>query len=113
MWARRWGIWWRRPCGGRDVLRLAMPLVVSTGSWTVMNFVDRMFLCWYSTAAMAAALAGRHAPLRDALLPAGRRLVRQHVRGPIPRGRAGPSESDTSSWQGIWIGVLTHPRCSC
>jgi len=48
--------WWSRPCGARDVLVLAMPLVISTASWTVMNFVDRMFLLWHSTRAMAAAM---------------------------------------------------------
>ncbi len=48
--------WWSRPCGGRDVLRLAMPLVISTGSWTLMNFTDRMFLLWHSTKEMAAAM---------------------------------------------------------
>ncbi len=48
--------WWTRTCGGREVLRLALPLVASTISWTVMNFIDRMFLMWYSIPSMAAAL---------------------------------------------------------
>jgi MATE family multidrug resistance protein len=50
------GSWWSRPCGGREVLQLALPLVISTLSWTIMNFTDRMFLMWYSPAAMAASL---------------------------------------------------------
>ena len=45
-----------RPCGGRAVLRMAVPLLVSTGAWTVMNFIDRMFLLRYSEVAMAAVL---------------------------------------------------------
>ncbi|MCA9247675.1 MAG: MATE family efflux transporter [Planctomycetales bacterium] len=52
-----WKIWWSRPAGGRELLQLAVPLVVSTVSWTVMNFIDRMFLFWYSQSAIAAALA--------------------------------------------------------
>ena len=48
--------WWTRRCGGREVFVLALPLVISTASWTVMNFVDRMFLLWSSTRAMAAAM---------------------------------------------------------
>ena len=48
--------WWIRPCGGRDVLRVALPLIVSTASWALMNFIDRMFLLWHSPAAMAAAM---------------------------------------------------------
>jgi MATE family multidrug resistance protein len=46
---------WSRPAGYRDVLTIAVPLILSTGSWSVQHFVDRMFLCWYSTEAMAAA----------------------------------------------------------
>ncbi len=48
--------WWSRPCGIRDVLVLATPLIVSTLSWTIMNFIDRVFLLWYSLPAMAAAM---------------------------------------------------------
>ena len=52
--------WWSRPCGGRDVLAIALPLVVQTAFWSVMWFIDRMFLTWYSADAMAAA-DGHHA----------------------------------------------------
>ncbi len=48
--------WWSRPCGGRDVLAIALPLVVQTAFWSVMWFIDRMFLTWYSADAMAASL---------------------------------------------------------
>ncbi|MBN1851741.1 MAG: MATE family efflux transporter [Pirellulales bacterium] len=48
--------WWLRPCGGRAVLGLALPLLVSTASWSVMNFMDRMFLSWHSEEEFAAAL---------------------------------------------------------
>ena len=48
--------WWARQCGPRDVLAIALPLIVSTASWAIMNFVDRMFLLWYSPPAMAAAM---------------------------------------------------------
>ena len=50
------GNWWSRPCGGREVLALALPLVVQTAFWSIMWFIDRMFLAWYSADAMAAAL---------------------------------------------------------
>ncbi len=50
------GSWWNRPCGAREVLVLALPLVISMASWTVMNFADRMFLLWHSPQEMAAAL---------------------------------------------------------
>src|SRR5262245_6824853 len=50
--------WWRRPAGGREVLIVAFPLVLSTMSWTVLTFIDRMFLNWQSGAAMSASFSG-------------------------------------------------------
>ncbi len=47
---------WERPGGYREVLVMAVPLVLSTGSWTIQHFVDRMFLTWYSAEAIAAAM---------------------------------------------------------
>lgn len=47
---------WSGPAGYRDVLRIAIPLVFSTSSMTIQQFVDRMFLAWYSPEAMAAAM---------------------------------------------------------
>lgn len=44
--------------GYREVLKLAFPLILSTGSSTVQMFVDRMFLTWYSPEAIAAAAPG-------------------------------------------------------
>jgi len=40
--------------GYRQILRIAFPLILSTGSWSLQHFVDRMFLAWYSPAALAA-----------------------------------------------------------
>jgi multidrug resistance protein, MATE family len=108
MWARRLGIWWRRPCGGRDVFQLAMPLVVSTGSWTVMNFVDRMFLCWYSTPAMAATLPAGMLHFAILCFPLG---VATYVNAFVAQyqGAGRPERIGHIVWQGIWIGVLTIP----
>lgn len=47
---------WSGPGGFREVLKIALPLVVSSGSWSVQHFVDRMFLTWYSPEAIAAAM---------------------------------------------------------
>jgi MATE family multidrug resistance protein len=43
------GNWWSRPCGVKEVLAMAAPLVISTASWSLMHFVDRMFLLWHSS----------------------------------------------------------------
>jgi len=47
---------WRSEGGYREVLRVAIPLVLSTGAWGVQHFFDRMFLTWYSAEALAAAM---------------------------------------------------------
>lgn len=47
---------WHGEGGWREVLVLAFPLILSTGSWAVQHFVDRMFLTWYSPEAIAAAM---------------------------------------------------------
>jgi len=45
-----------QPGGYRETLRMAIPLVISSGSFTVMQFVDRVFLTRYSAEAIQAAL---------------------------------------------------------
>ena len=45
-----------KPGGFREMLRIAIPMVISTGSFTVMQFVDRIFLTRYSAEAIQAAL---------------------------------------------------------
>ena len=47
---------WTAPGGYREVLVLAVPLVLSTGAWSIQHFVDRMFLAWHSPTAIAAAM---------------------------------------------------------
>ena len=46
---------WSRENGYRQVLVIALPLILTTGSWSIQQFVDRMFLSWYSTETLAAA----------------------------------------------------------
>lgn len=47
---------WLGQGGYREVLQMAIPLVLSTSAWSVQHFVDRMFLTWYSPEAIAAAM---------------------------------------------------------
>ncbi len=44
--------------GYAEVLRVAVPLILSTASHTIALFVDRMFLSWYGQASVAAATPG-------------------------------------------------------
>lgn len=38
----------------RDLFRVALPLVITSASFTVLNFCDRMFLSWYSPVSIQA-----------------------------------------------------------
>ena len=48
--------WWSRRCGGREVILLALPLMISTFSYSLMQFCDRMFLGSYSQTSLAAVM---------------------------------------------------------
>ena len=100
--------WWTRPCGAGEVLRVALPLVVSSISTTVMIFIDRMFLYWYSPEAMAAAMPAGMFHFTVISFPMGIALyvntfVAQYAGAGRPR-RIGPFV-----WQGIWVGVAAAP----
>ena len=46
---------WTEEGGYRQLLVVAIPLILSTAAWSIQHFVDRMFLSWYSPEAIAAA----------------------------------------------------------
>lgn len=47
---------WTSTGGYREVLVIAIPLILSTSAWSVQHFVDRMFLSWYSPETLAASM---------------------------------------------------------
>jgi multidrug resistance protein, MATE family len=100
--------WWARPCGGRDVLRLAIPLIISTASWTVMNFVDRMFLLWHSTDEMAAALPAGMVHFAMVCFPLG---VATYVNTFVAQyhGAGHPTRIGPVVWQGVRVGLYCIP----
>ncbi|MBN2280562.1 MAG: MATE family efflux transporter [Candidatus Marinimicrobia bacterium] len=49
-------ILWQEAGGLKDLLTVAVPMVISTIAWTIQHFVDRMFLTWYSAESIAAAM---------------------------------------------------------
>jgi multidrug resistance protein, MATE family len=96
--------WWSRPSGGREVLRVAAPLVVSSLSWTIMTFVDRMFLNWVSGTAMDAAFTASIAWFAILALPLGicayaNTFVAQYD-GARMQDRIG-----LVVWQAIWLAL--------
>jgi MATE family multidrug resistance protein len=100
--------WWNRPSGGRDVLRMGLPLVISTSLWTVMHFTDRMFLLWYSDAAVAAVMPAGLLHYSMLCFPLGvvsyvSTFVAQYY-GAGQRERIG-----RVIWQAIWLAIVAIP----
>lgn len=100
--------WWQGECGIREVLWFALPLVVSTVSWTVMIFIDRLFLTWYSAEAVASALPAGNLAFVVVCFPLGvatyvGTFVSQYY-GANRRQRIG-----VAVWQGVALGIATVP----
>lgn len=100
--------WWQRPAGGREVWLIAWPLVISSLSWTVMTFVDRVFLAWVSGDAMAAAFSASMVWFTVLCLPLGictyaNTFVSQY-NGDRQFGMIGPAV-----WQTVWMALVFTP----
>ena len=96
---------WNSEGGYREVLVIAVPLILSTASWSVQHFVDRMFLSWYSPEAIAAAMpAGMvyFSVVRIFMGTAGyaSNFVAQYY-GAGHYHRIGPA-----LWQGVYVSLL-------
>ena len=94
-----------------EVLAVALPLVVSTLASTVMIFIDRMFLRWYSQEADGGGHAGRHGRFHDHQPSVG---VAPYVNAFVAQyeGAGRPRHIGPIVWQGIWM--ASSPRhCSC
>lgn len=100
--------WWHLPAGGREVLQVSIPLVISSLSWTVMSFIDRVFLKWLSGDSMTAAFSASMVWFVLLCLPLGvcayaNTFVSQYF-GDKQYHRIG-----LSVWQAIWVGVMVSP----
>ena len=96
----------RNEAGYTDVLRIAIPLIFSTGSWAVQLFLDRMFLNWYSTEALAASMPSGILNFTLASLFIGTAsyvstFVAQYF-GSGQKRMVGPAV-----WQGIYISLIS------
>ena len=87
---------------------LALPLVVSSGSWSLMHFVDRMFLLWHSTEAMAAAMPAGILHFTLLCFPLG---VAMYVNTFVAQyqGAGRPERIGLAVWQGARIGIFAAP----
>ena len=96
---------WKGEGGCNEVLRVAIPLVLSTSAWSVQHFVDRMFLVWYSPEAIAAAMPAGIVNFTIMSFFIGtasyvNTFVAQYY-GARKNARIGPA-----LWQGIYVSLL-------
>ncbi|MBS0210381.1 MAG: MATE family efflux transporter [Planctomycetes bacterium] len=105
-WRRQqWRLW---RVAMAQVWRVALPLMISTLSWTIMNFIDRVLLLGYSHDAVAAALPAAMLFWSLVCFPIGiasyaNTFVSQYY------GAGRPQQIGPAVWQGIWIGVAAAP----
>lgn len=106
--ATHWKRFWHTECGMADVLKLAFPMVLSTLSWTVMQFLDRMFLFWHLPQEMAAAMPAGMVSFSVLCFPLGlvsyvSTFVAQYI------GAQQPDRIGRSVWQAVWLGLICTP----
>ncbi len=90
------------------MLRLALPLIVSATSWTLMQFIDRMFLLWDSQEALAASLPSAMVWWMMLCFPLG---ICSYVNTFVSQyhGAGRPDRIGPAVWQGVWIGLFATP----
>jgi len=104
----RFSRWWSGEGGLREAFLISVPLVISSLSWTVMNFIDRLFLLSYSEDAVAAALPAGIMAFAVICFPLGiasyaSTFVAQYF------GAGRHKEIGPSVWQANWLGIVTVP----
>jgi multidrug resistance protein, MATE family len=95
----------RKPGSWRELFRVAWPLIISHGSLSLMLVVDRAFLTWYSTDALAASLPAGLLFWTFLGVPLG---AAQYVNSFVAQYEgAGQRERVSASvWQGFYFSVL-------
>lgn len=96
----------------RELLVVALPLIVSAGATAMMYFIDRIMLSWYSVESMAAALPAGVLHWNLASLALGtvaytNAFIGQYE-GAHQRDRIGPV-----LWQGVYVSLLAAAAIAC
>jgi len=105
-WQTRIARRWQEQGGYREFLGIALPLILSTASWSIQHFTDRVFLTWHSTEALSAALPAGMANFTFISLFMGtaqyvNTFVAQYIGARRPE-RVGPA-----IWQGAYLALLS------
>jgi len=101
---------WQAEGGYRELLKVAVPLILSTSFWSVQNFLDRMFLAWHSTDAFAAVMPAGMVNFTIVSLFMGT----AHYAGTFVAQYYGAGRYDRvgpSVWQGVYVACLGWATC--
>ncbi len=91
-----------------EVLRVALPLMVSTGTLSLVLFADRTLLLWYDGPSMSASMAAGNLFWVLVCLPVGI----ASMTGAIISQYVGADEEDQIGrflWQSVWLSLMTAP----
>lgn len=90
----------------KEIIKVSLPLVASTASYTVLTFTDRMFLSWYSPEAIAASVPAMALSFAMICFFMG---TGQYVNVLIAQFYGAKQMDDLakSFWQGIYFSVLS------
>lgn len=92
----------------REVLQVAMPLMVSAGMFSLVLFADRTLLLWYDGESMSASMAAGNLFWVLVCLPVGiasmtGAIVSQYV------GAGQQERIGRFLWQSVWLSLMTAP----
>jgi MATE family multidrug resistance protein len=96
---------WHGPGGGREVLQVGAPLILSHLSFTAQIFLDRLFLTWYAAEAVAGAVTGIFVVYSVVGLCVGTgeyatTFIAQYL------GAGRPRRVGAAVWQGVYFALL-------
>ena len=91
-----------------EVLRVAVPLMISAGTFSVVLFADRTLLLWHDGASMSASMAAGNLFWVLICLPVGivsmtGAIISQHI------GNHEPEKVGRLLWQSIWLSLMFAP----
>ncbi|QEG01157.1 Multidrug resistance protein NorM [Stieleria maiorica] len=91
-----------------EVLRVAVPLMISAGMMSVVLFADRTLLMFYDGASMSASMAGGNLFWVVVCVPIGAAAMTGAVIGQLI-GNGEPEKVGRLLWQSIWLSLMTVP----
>ena len=94
------------PGGYRELLLIAVPLIISSGTQSLMHVIDRVFLMWCSRDAVAAALPGGMLFWSLLSLPWG---IVSYTNAMVAQydGAKQPSRACQCVWQAVYLAVIS------